>query len=131
MPLFHTKITGIVQGVGFRPFVANLARAHRICGTVANKGPYVEIYAQGPASACQSFHRALQPNPPPRATIPTPHPNIMVAQVPEYPYEQALQNETELYRISKSFDEMAIVKKMKEIVPEFKSNNSKYEILDV
>lgn len=63
-------------------------------------------------------------------TIPTPHPNIMVAQVPEYPYEQALQNETELYRISKSFDEMAIVKKMKEIVPEFKSNNSKYEILD-
>ena len=64
-------------------------------------------------------------------TIPTPHPNIMVAQVPEYPYEQALQNETELYRISKSFDEMAIVKKMKEIVPEFKSNNSKYEILDV
>ena len=64
-------------------------------------------------------------------TIPTPHPNIMVAQVPEYPYEQALQNETELHRISKSFDEMAIVKKMKEIVPEFKSNNSKYEILDV
>ena len=64
-------------------------------------------------------------------TIPTPHPNIMVAQVPEYPYVQALQNETELYRISKSFDEMAIVKKMKEIVPEFKSNNSKYEILDV
>ena len=63
-------------------------------------------------------------------TIPAPHPNIMVAQVPEYPYEQALQNETELYRISKSFDEMAIVKKMKEIVPEFKSNNSKYEILD-
>ena len=63
-------------------------------------------------------------------TIPTPHPNIMVAQVPEYPYEQALQNEIELYRISKSFDEMAIVKKMKEIVPEFKSNNSKYEILD-
>ena len=64
-------------------------------------------------------------------TIPTPHPNIMVAQVPEYPYEQALQNEIELYQISKSFDEMAIVKKMKEIVPEFKSNNSKYEILDV
>ena len=64
-------------------------------------------------------------------TIPTPHLNIMVAQVPEYPYEQALQNETELYRISKAFDEMAIVKKMKEIVPEFKSNNSKYEILDV
>ena len=64
-------------------------------------------------------------------TIPTPHPNIMVAQVPEYPYELALQNEIELYRISKSFDEMAIVKKMKEIVPEFKSNNSKYEVLDV
>ncbi|MGN0233772.1 MAG: polysaccharide biosynthesis protein [Bacteroidaceae bacterium] len=63
-------------------------------------------------------------------TKPTKHPKIMVAQVREYPYDLALQNEMDLYRISLTFDDMAIVRKMKEIVPEFKSNNSKYESLD-
>lgn len=60
----------------------------------------------------------------------TVHPKIMVAQVREYPYELALQNEIELQQLSKTFDDMAIVKKMKEIVPEFKSQNSKYKELD-
>lgn len=63
-------------------------------------------------------------------TKPTDHPKIMVAQVREYPYDLALQNEIELYRISQTYDDMAIVKKMKEIVPEFKSNNSRYKLLD-
>ena len=57
MPLIRTTITGIVQGVGFRPFIANLARRHGLHGTVSSKGPYVEIYAQGPASPSR--------NPPP------------------------------------------------------------------
>lgn len=63
-------------------------------------------------------------------TKPTHHPKIMVAQVREYPYDLALQNEIELHQLSKTFDDMAIVKKMKEIVPEFKSNNSKFQNLD-
>ena len=63
-------------------------------------------------------------------TKPTHHPKIMVAQVREYPYDLALQNEIELHNLSKAFDDMAIVKKMKEIVPEYKSQNSKYKILD-
>lgn len=63
-------------------------------------------------------------------TKPTHHPKIMVAQVREYPYELALQNEIELHQLSKTFDDMAIVKKMKEIVPEFKSQNSKYQEFD-
>ena len=63
-------------------------------------------------------------------TKPTHHPKIMVAQVREYPYDLALQNEIELHNLSKAFDDMAIVKKMKEIVPEFKSRQSKYEVLD-
>ena len=63
-------------------------------------------------------------------TKPTHHPKIMVAQVREYSYELALQNEIELHNLSNAFDEMAIVKKMKEIVPEFKSQNSKYQQLD-
>ena len=60
----------------------------------------------------------------------TQHPKIMVAQVREYPYDLALKNEIELYELSKGFDDLAIVKKMKEIVPEFKSQNSKYQELD-
>ena len=63
-------------------------------------------------------------------TKPTVHPKIKVAAVREYPYELALQNEIELYNLSTSFDDMAIVKKMKEIVPEYKSKVSKYEKLD-
>lgn len=61
---------------------------------------------------------------------PTVHPKIRIAHVREYPYELALQNEEELYALSFSDDNMAIVKKMKEIVPEYKSNNSKYKVLD-
>ena len=63
-------------------------------------------------------------------TKPTVHPKIKVAAVREYPYELALQNEIELYNLSTTFDDMAIVKKMKEIVPEYRSNQSKYKILD-
>ena len=63
-------------------------------------------------------------------TKPTVHPKIKVAAVREYPYKLALQNEIELYNLSTTFDDMAIVKKMKEIVPEFKSNYSKYQVLD-
>ena len=39
-------------------------------------------------------------------------------------------NEEELYRLSFSYDAMAVVKKMKQIVPEFKSHYSRYEVLD-
>ena len=63
-------------------------------------------------------------------TIPTVHPKIKVASVREYSYEQALQNEKELYELSFTYDDMAIVGKMKEIVPEYKSQHSKYEALD-
>lgn len=61
---------------------------------------------------------------------PTVHPKIKVAAVREYPYEQALKNEEELYKLSFTFDDMKIVAKMKEIVPEYKSQHSKYEALD-
>ena len=63
-------------------------------------------------------------------TKPTVHPKIMVASVREYPYDLALKNEIELHELSESFDDMAIVKKMKEIVPEYKSMVSKYQVLD-
>jgi len=63
-------------------------------------------------------------------TKPTHHPKIMIANVREYDYETACHNETRLLDASRSFDDMAIVKIMKEIVPEYKSKCSKYEVLD-
>lgn len=64
------------------------------------------------------------------ATKPTQHPKIMVAAVREYDYETALANEERLLKASYSFDDMAIVRIMKEIVPEYKSRCSKYEAID-
>ncbi|MBQ9171095.1 MAG: polysaccharide biosynthesis protein [Bacteroidaceae bacterium] len=63
-------------------------------------------------------------------TLPTKHPKIMVAKVREYDYDKARRDEDRLLEASYSYDDMAIVRIMKEIVPEFKSRHSKYEALD-
>ncbi len=64
-------------------------------------------------------------------TKPTFHEKIRIASVREYDYDEVSQNIDDLIEISKHFDNMATVKKMKEIVPEYKSNNSIYESLDL
>ena len=63
-------------------------------------------------------------------TKPTFHEKIRIAEVREYDYDEVNRDIEELVDISKQFDNMATVKKMKEIVPEYKSNNSVYEVLD-
>ena len=63
-------------------------------------------------------------------TKPTFHEKIRIAEVREYDYEQVCKDIDELIAISKRYDDMATVKKMKAIVPEYKSNNSIYEQLD-
>jgi FlaA1/EpsC-like NDP-sugar epimerase len=63
-------------------------------------------------------------------TKPSFHEKIRIAQVREYDYKQVLQDVDELIAISGQFDDFATVKKMKAIVPEYKSNNSIYEQLD-
>ena len=63
-------------------------------------------------------------------TKPTFHPKIKIASVREYDYSEALANEQRLYKASFGYNDMEIVKIMKEIVPEFKSKHSKYEQLD-
>ncbi|MDR1684211.1 MAG: carbamoyltransferase HypF, partial [Elusimicrobiota bacterium] len=62
-------IRGVVQAVGFRPFVYNSARANKLSGFVFNSGKGVVIEAQGAAGALQKFTRALQKNPPPLSKI--------------------------------------------------------------
>ena len=63
-------------------------------------------------------------------TKPTFHEKIRIAQVREYDYEQVRQAIDDRVELSKQYDNMATVKKMKEIVPEYKSKNSEYEVLD-
>ena len=63
-------------------------------------------------------------------TKPSFHEKIRIAEVREYDYEEVNKEINNLIAISKQYDDMATVKKMKEIVPEYKSNNSIYEVLD-
>jgi FlaA1/EpsC-like NDP-sugar epimerase len=63
-------------------------------------------------------------------TKPTFHEKIRIAEVREYDFEEVSKEVDELIAISKQFDNMATVRKMKAIVPEYKSNNSVYEELD-
>jgi len=63
-------------------------------------------------------------------TKPSFHDKIRIAEVREYDFQQVSKDIDELIDISKKYDDMNTVKKMKEIVPEFKSNNSVYEQLD-
>ena len=63
------RVYGIVQGVGFRPFVARLAAEHGLMGSVCNKGPYVEIYLEGEESPIKLFSEELITKAPPRSAI--------------------------------------------------------------
>ena len=64
------------------------------------------------------------------STKPSFHEKIRIANVREYNYSEVERDIEELIEVSKQYDDMLTVKKMKEIVPEFKSNNSVYEALD-
>ena len=64
-------------------------------------------------------------------TKPTFHKKIRIAEVRPYDYRQVCQDIDELIAISKNYNDMETVRKMKQIVPEYKSNNSVYEELDL
>lgn len=63
------RVFGIVQGVGFRPTVKRHADACDIAGSVSNKGPYVEIFAESSEECVHSFIKQIQEEPPKRAVI--------------------------------------------------------------
>jgi len=64
------------------------------------------------------------------ATIPTYHHKIKISSVIEYPYEFVMENINDLLEINMYGTELDLVRKMKEIVPEYRSNNSRFEELD-
>src|SRR5262245_33506092 len=63
------RIRGTVQGVGFRPFVFCLARAHGLAGWVLNGDAGVQIHIEGPEDHVTAFVAELFPNAPPAAHI--------------------------------------------------------------
>ena len=87
----------------------------------------VQIQYTGLRDGEKLFEEVLNDN---ETTKPTHHPKIMIADVREYDYEKAKEDEEILLELSYTYDDMAIVKKMKEIVPEYKSQHSKFEKLD-
>ena len=63
------RVRGVVQGVGFRPFVYRLARANALAGWVVNAEEGVEIHLEGAAQGLEDFVRDLKTQPPPAASI--------------------------------------------------------------
>ncbi|HVX88378.1 MAG TPA: carbamoyltransferase HypF [Gemmatimonadales bacterium] len=66
---WHVRVTGVVQGVGFRPFVHRLALRHHLEGWVRNASGEVEIALEGPNAELEAFLRELQSEAPPLARI--------------------------------------------------------------
>ena len=60
MKAYTIHVTGIVQGIGFRPFVSKLAHELKLVGTVRNDTSGVEIHIQGVDADCQLFVERLQ-----------------------------------------------------------------------
>ena len=60
---------GIVQGVGFRPFIYALARRHALCGVVRNDSEGVHIEVEGPLEELESFLRGIREEAPPLAVV--------------------------------------------------------------
>ena len=69
MKTINIHIYGIVQGVGFRPFVSRAAETCGVLGTVANKGSYVDIYAKGENEQLDRFLNIIKHEPPERSVI--------------------------------------------------------------
>lgn len=69
MKQLKIRVYGIVQGVGFRPFVSRLAAAGGLRGSVCNKGSFVEIIVQGEAPALMRFQKDLKHSAPERSVI--------------------------------------------------------------
>jgi len=120
------------MGKGGEIFVFDMGKPVRIVD-LANRminlsgAKNIEIKFTGLRDGEKLYEEVLSDN---ENTKPTVHPKIMVASVREYDYNTACANEARLIEAAEQFDDMNIVKIMKEIVPEYKSNSSKYCVLD-
>ena len=73
MQAFHIHITGLVQGVGFRPWVHKLASKYNLDGYVNNGLDGVHIYCSGKEDDVTEFYQSIVQNPPAQALITSHH----------------------------------------------------------
>ena len=88
----------------------------------------VEIHYTGLRDGEKLYEEVLNEK---EVTIPTFHPKIKIARVREYNYFDARDRVCALVRDAATADDMSVVRAMKAIVPEFRSQHSRYEVLDV
>lgn len=80
----RVKAIGVVQGVGFRPYTARLAKRLDLCGSVRNSGGIVEILLQGTKEQITQFLEQMETNPPEGANIL----RLEMEQVPEQSFAE-------------------------------------------
>lgn len=121
-----------IKGNGGEIFVFDMGKpvkiadlAQRMINLSGAKG--VKIQYTGLRAGEKLYEEVLNAK---ETTLPSFNKKIRIAKVREYDYFDVEKQIEELISISKSYDDMATVKKMKEIVPEYISNNSIYEKLD-
>lgn len=107
--------------------IADMAkRMIELAGLVPGKDIAIEYTGLRPGEKLYEELLATKEN-----TLPTPNEKIFRAHVREYRYEEVLDGIKRLIEVSGRVDKMETVREMKAIVPEFKSKNSEYEILDM
>ena len=121
-----------VKGNGGEIFVFDMGKPVKIadlaqCMINLSGAKNVEIKYTGLRAGEKLYEEVLNDK---ESTKPSFHEKIRIANVREYDYSEVERDIEELIEVSKQYDDMLTVKKMKEIVPEFKSNNSVYEALD-
>lgn len=121
-----------VKGNGGEIFVFDMGKPVKIADLAQRMinlsgAKNVEIKYTGLRAGEKLYEEVLNDN---ESTKPSFHEKIRIANVREYDYSEVERDIEELIEVSKQYDDMLTVKKMKEIVPEFKSNNSVYEALD-
>ena len=120
------------MGKGGEIFIFDMGEPVRIADLARrmirlSNAPNVEIKYTGLRDGEKLYEEVLSDA---EVTKPTHHPKIKIADVREYDYATAREQELRLYEASLGFDAMEIVRIMKEIVPEYKSQHSRYEALD-
>ena len=121
-----------VKGTGGEIFVFDMGNPVKIADLAQRMinlsgAKNVEIKYTGLRAGEKLYEEVLNDK---ESTKPSFHEKIRIANVREYDYSEVERDIEELIEVSKQYDDMLTVKKMKEIVPEFKSNNSVYEALD-
>lgn len=119
------------MGKGGEIFVFDMGRPVKISDLakrmISLSGASVEIKYTGLRDGEKLYEEVLNEE---ENTKPTINKKIKIADVREYDFAAVLSDINDLIAISYEFDEMKTVAKMKQIVPEYKSRHSKYEVLD-